>query len=84
MFILSLAAWCRLWIAYLDRDEEELPLAELVPLLQPAGPADKESGAQLEAEYRCSKTGWRCWEQSVEEFPFEGQYIYSHLTATCP
>ena len=34
-----------------------MPLAELVPLLQPAGPGDREPGSQLEAEYQRSKAG---------------------------
>ena len=48
---------CRLWVAYSDGDTEEMPLAELMPLLQPPGPRDKKPGAQLEAEYQLSKAG---------------------------
>ncbi len=48
---------CRLWVAYSDGDTEEMPLAELVLLLQPAGPGDKKPGPQLEAEYQRSKAG---------------------------
>ena len=57
MFTLHPCCLCRLWVAYSDGDTEELPLAELMPLLQPPGPGDKEPGTQLEAEYQRSKAG---------------------------
>ena len=57
LFTLHPCCLCRLWVAYSDGDTEELPLAELVPLLQPAGPGDKQRGPQLEAEHQRSKAG---------------------------
>ena len=55
LFSLHPCCLCRLWVAYSDGDTEEMPLAELVPLLLPQGPGDKKPGAQLEAEYQRSK-----------------------------
>ena len=57
LFTLHPCCLCRLWVAYSDGDTEEMPLAELMPLLQPAGPGDKKPGSQLEAEYQRSKAG---------------------------